>query len=88
MKEASKLIALLTILLLVLGNQQASAQNLKAYERAATEAFEKKSYYNAMYYYGIVLKSKKNSATVLQLCTSLSFVQRLLRGRRSLQKSN
>ena len=61
MKEASKLIALLTILLLVLGNQQASAQNLKAYERAATEAFEKKSYYNAMYYYGIVLKSKKTA---------------------------
>ncbi|MFK7795829.1 MAG: hypothetical protein AB8E82_00140 [Aureispira sp.] len=61
MKEASQLIALLTILLLGLVNQQANAQNLKAYERAATEAFEKKSYYNAMYYYGIVLKSKKTS---------------------------
>ncbi|MGH1336456.1 MAG: hypothetical protein ACRBFS_10040 [Aureispira sp.] len=59
MKEASRFIVLLTILLIGLVNQQAIAQNLKAYERAADEAFEKESYYNAMYYYDIVLKSKK-----------------------------
>lgn len=59
MKEASQFIVLLTVLLIGIINQQASAQNLKAYERAASEAFEKESYYNAMYYYDIVLKSKK-----------------------------
>lgn len=60
MKKASQFIVLLTIVLLGMVQQQANAQNLKAYERAADEAFEKESYYNAMYYYGIVLKSKKN----------------------------
>lgn len=37
------------------------AQNLKAYEKAADDAFAKKEYYNAMHYYGIVLQSKKTS---------------------------
>lgn len=37
----------------------ANSQNLKAYEKAADKAFAQKEYYNAMHYYGIVLKSKK-----------------------------
>ncbi|BDS10032.1 hypothetical protein [Aureispira anguillae] len=36
-------------------------QNLKAYEKAADDAFAKQEYYNAMHYYDIVLKSKKTS---------------------------
>lgn len=35
------------------------AQTLRAYEKAAEEAFEKEDYYNAVYYYEIVLKSKQ-----------------------------
>lgn len=59
MKKSSRFIVWLTILWLVFVHQQVNAQNLKAYERAAVEAFKKESYYNAMYYYDIVLKSKK-----------------------------
>lgn len=34
-------------------------QTLKAYEKAAQTAFDNESYYNAMYYYEIVLRSKQ-----------------------------
>ena len=35
------------------------AQTLHAYEKAADEAYEKEDYYNAVYYYELVLKSKE-----------------------------
>jgi hypothetical protein len=59
MKKASQLLVLLTVLLLGVVAPQVNAQNLKAYERAAADALEQESYYNAMYYYDIVLKSKQ-----------------------------
>jgi len=34
-------------------------QTLNAYEKAADEAFEKKDYYNAVYYYELLLKSRQ-----------------------------
>ena len=37
-------------------------QTLNAYEKAADEAFEKQDYYNAVYYYELVLKSREKPA--------------------------
>jgi len=52
-------ITLLTVLFLFpFTNVQ--AQSLKAYEKAADDAFAKEEYYNAVHYYEIVLRSKKS----------------------------
>lgn len=47
------------LLLCLLASYQAQGQTLNAYEKAAQEALDKESYYSAMYYYEIVLRSKK-----------------------------
>ena len=60
---------LLAILfLLPLTNTQ--GQNLKAYEKAANDAFVKKEYYNAVHYYEIVLRSKKTPGLYYQYAES------------------
>ncbi|WMX13429.1 MULTISPECIES: PD40 domain-containing protein [unclassified Aureispira] len=63
MENRSNLFASLSCLtvvcLLLLPFVSLQAQNLKAYEKAADDAFAKKEYYNAMHYYDIVLRSKK-----------------------------
>ncbi len=62
MENRSNLSAALYCLVMVclfLPFTSVQAQNLKAYEKAADEAFAKKEYYNAMHYYDIVLRSKK-----------------------------
>ena len=41
---------------------QSWAQTLNAYEKAADEAFEKQDFYNAVYYYELVLKSREKPA--------------------------
>ena len=51
--------SLLGLTLCLFLTQQAQGQSLKAYEKAAQEAYENESYYNAMYYYEIVLRSKQ-----------------------------
>jgi hypothetical protein len=38
------------------------SQTLNAYEKAADDAFEKQDYYNAVYYYELVLKSREKPA--------------------------
>jgi hypothetical protein len=38
------------------------SQTLNAYEKAADEAFEKQDYYNAVYYYELLLKSREKPA--------------------------
>ena len=52
---ASPIMLLAILFLLPLTNTQ--GQNLKAYEKAANDAFVKKEYYNAVHYYEIVLRS-------------------------------
>ena len=49
------------VYLLILYSVPQQAQTLKAYEKAADEAYEKKDFYNAVYYYEIVLKSKQKT---------------------------
>lgn len=41
---------------------QSWSQTLNAYEKAADEAFEKQDFYNAVYYYELVLKSREKPA--------------------------
>ena len=48
----------------------AQGQTLKAYEKAADEAFLKKDYYNAVHYYEIVLESKKNAGIYFKYAES------------------
>ncbi len=47
-------------------NFQLFAQSLNDYQRAAEEAFAKKDYFNAAYYYDIVLQSRKKTAIYYQ----------------------
>ncbi|CAA6827433.1 MAG: Outer membrane lipoprotein omp16 precursor [uncultured Aureispira sp.] len=64
MENRSNLLAALCGLVMVclfLPFTSVQAQNLKAYEKAADDAFLKKEYYNAMHYYDIVLRSKKTT---------------------------
>jgi hypothetical protein len=64
MENRSNLLASLYCLVMVclfLPFTSVQGQNLKAYEKAADDAFAKKEYYNAMHYYDIVLKSKKTT---------------------------
>lgn len=61
MKNHSNLIAshFVAFLCLVFMPMYTNGQSLKAYEKAADDAFAKQEYYNAMHYYDIVLRSKK-----------------------------
>lgn len=73
MKNRSKLTKTLhwmQLVFFVLLFGTAQAQNLKAYEKAADDAFAKKEYYNAMHYYNIVLKSKKTSGVYYKYAES------------------
>jgi hypothetical protein len=73
MKNRSNLLASLSCLIMVclfLPFASVEAQNLKAYEKAADDAFAKKEYYNAMHYYDIVLKSKKTTGVYYKYAES------------------
>lgn len=73
MENRSNLLAALFCLVMVclfLPFTSVQAQNLKAYEKAADDAFAKKEYYNAMYYYDIVLRSKKETGVYYKYAES------------------
>jgi hypothetical protein len=62
MKKSSIFTAAYSILLAIVflfPFTNVQAQSLKAYEKAADDAFAKQEYYNAVHYYEIVLRSKK-----------------------------
>jgi hypothetical protein len=62
-------IKLLVFILLTISIQLKS-QTLSAYERAADEAFEKADYYNAVYYYENILKSKPKPSVFYKFAES------------------
>jgi len=66
----SAALSCLVIISLFLSLTSVQAQNLKAYEKAADDAFAKKEYYNAMHYYDIVLRSKKTAGVYYKYAES------------------
>jgi hypothetical protein len=53
---------ILYLVLIFIYNDQLFAQPLSAYEKEAELAYESADFYNAAYYYEVVLKSKQNSS--------------------------
>lgn len=56
--------------LLITGLSTVAGQTLNMYEKAADEAFLKKDYYNAVYYYDQVLKSRKTAGVYFKFAES------------------